>query len=126
MAEEKLFENKVKHFLSVRGCWYVKYWGGGQFTKAGVPDLLTCIGGRFVGIELKATHGTPSDLQLINLKKIERAGGIGLLLYPQDWAEFVHLVGKLQSARQDGTLLSPDGYTIIGRWHELLKERGIT
>jgi prophage antirepressor-like protein len=27
-------------FLRVQNIWYVKYWGGGQFTKAGIPDIL--------------------------------------------------------------------------------------
>ena len=54
MAQEKNFENKVKDFLKKEGCWYVKYWGGGQYTKKGVPDILACCNGRFIGIEVKA------------------------------------------------------------------------
>ena len=38
--KEKILENRVKEFLKSEGCWLVKYWGGGSYTRAGVPDLL--------------------------------------------------------------------------------------
>lgn len=41
----------------------------------GVPDIIGCIAGRFFAIELKATKGKPSKLQLYNIKKIEEARG---------------------------------------------------
>lgn len=85
MAREKQFENKVKKFLKDEGCYFIKYWGGGTFTKTGVPDLLVCCNGRFIGIELKAENGKPSDIQLYNIRKIIEAGGISLILYPKDF-----------------------------------------
>ena len=59
MAEEKNFENRVKQWLRSKGCYVVKYYGCGG-TRAGVPDLLVCANGRFVGVEIKAEHG-PSE-----------------------------------------------------------------
>ena len=88
MAAEKNFEEKVKKYLDERNDWYLKYWGGGGFTKSGIPDLLVCDCGRFLGIELKANNGKPSLLQLYNLKKIREAGGIGVLLYPKEFELF--------------------------------------
>ena len=40
MAAEKNFENKVKKYLKEQGAWFIKYWGGAAFTKAGIPDPL--------------------------------------------------------------------------------------
>ena len=74
MAAEKNFENKVKKFLKDKGAWVLKYWGGAAYTKSGIPDLLVCFNGWFLGIELKAPNGRPSDLQLYNLREIEKAG----------------------------------------------------
>ena len=88
MGAEKNFENKVKDFLKDQGCWFVKYWGGGEFTKAGIPDILCCCHGWFMGIEIKAPRGKPSALQLHNLKKIDEAGGFAILLYPKDFDVF--------------------------------------
>ena len=92
MATEKNFENKVKDFLKEQGCWFIKYWGGGQFTKEGIPDILCCCNGWFMGIEIKAPLGRPSPLQIHNLKKIDEAGGFGVLLYPKDFDTFKNLV----------------------------------
>jgi hypothetical protein len=92
MAAEKNFENKIKQFLKDNDCWFLKYWGGAAYTKSGVPDLLICCKGRFMGIEVKAADGRPSDLQIYNLRKIDRAGGIAILLYPKDFGLFQRLV----------------------------------
>jgi len=85
MAEEKNFENKIKAWLKDHKCYYVKYWGGGEFTKAGVPDILACVSGTFVGIEVKASNGKPSELQLHNIRKIREAGGYAWVVYPSGW-----------------------------------------
>ena len=95
MGPEKTFENKVKKFLKEKGCWYVKYWGGGDYTRAGVPDLLCCINGRFVGLELKSDAGIVSDLQVYQIEKINDAGGLGIVLYPSKFDWFKRLVEEL-------------------------------
>ena len=95
MASEKAFENKIKKHLKDRGCWFVKYWAGSPYTKSGVPDLLCCIGGTFVAIEVKGKGGKPSELQLYNIDKINEAGGVALTLWPDEWDTFVRLVDEL-------------------------------
>ena len=97
MAAEKQFENKVKAYLKDQGCWFVKYWSGNaqngkKFTKDGVPDLLVCCNGYFLGIELKAEDGKPTALQEYNIDLINKAGGIGIILYPHMFEEFKTLV----------------------------------
>lgn len=96
-AAEKQFENKIKNFLKKEGAWLIKYWAGAPYTKAGVPDILACINGRFLGIEIKARGGRPSELQIYNLHQIDNAGGIAILLYPDDYEGFVLLVRAIQS-----------------------------
>ena len=95
MAAEKNFENRVKKFLEDQGCWFIKYWGGGQFTKSGIPDLLVCCNGHFLAVELKAPKGTPSELQLYTIEEIKKAGGIALVLYPKDFEQFKKLIADL-------------------------------
>ena len=94
MAQEKNFENKVKAYLDDRNAWYIKYWAGAKFTKEGIPDLLVCDGGSFVAIEVKADNGRPKLLQLVKLAQIQKAGGYGLLLYPQDFNDFKIFMDK--------------------------------
>ena len=98
MAAEKNFENKVKKFLEEEGCWFLKYWGGAAYTKAGIPDLLVCCNGYFLGVELKAPNGKASPLQIHNLKKIDESGGYGILLYPKDFEMFKGLIQALKES----------------------------
>lgn len=95
MAAEKNFENKIKSFLKEEGCWEVKYFAN-AFTPSGIPDILACIGGYFVGIEVKAQNGTPSDLQLENVAEINKAGGFAFVLYPSAFEEFKKFVIDLK------------------------------
>ena len=58
-----------------------------QVSINGTPDLFCCINGRFVALELKADeHSKVSALQKYNIKKIEECGGIGFIVFPQNWA----------------------------------------
>lgn len=98
MAGEKNFENKIKRFLDDNGCWFVKYFAN-RMTKSGVPDILACVNGRFVGIEVKATNGHPSELQIWNRDKIRGSNGICIVLYPEQWNEFVDLIHMLRENR---------------------------
>ena len=87
MSGEKIFENKVKLYLKEKGAYFIKTHGD-RFSKIGVPDLIVCYKGLFIGIELKASNGKPSELQLYNLREIEKSGGISYLLYPKDFKDF--------------------------------------
>lgn len=96
MAGEKNFENKIKKFLKENGCWFVKYFAN-RNTRAGVPDLLACVNGYFVAIEVKAENGKPSELQLWNVEKIREAGGIAIVLYPDQFEDFKKFMLLLKS-----------------------------
>jgi len=58
-------------------------------TKAGVPDILACINGHFVGIEVKTpkTKTNTSELQKYNLRKIEENGGYSLVAWSVEQVE---------------------------------------
>lgn len=62
--------------------WVMKVTGG-PYQMAGVPDLLVCIEGRLIGIEVKKQRGGESELharsrvtplQVAQLEKLRRAG----------------------------------------------------
>lgn len=107
MAEEKLFEERIKKHLHSVGVypagfptdrmkapligWYTKIWGGG-FQKAGIPDILACVNGFMVAIEIKASKGKPSALQKLNVERINRANGIAVFLYPEGFEDFKNLL----------------------------------
>ena len=43
--------------------------------KRGVPDLLCCYRGKFIGLEIKQPGGKLSPIQIFEGQLIERAGG---------------------------------------------------
>lgn len=49
---ERDFQNEVIKFLKQYNIYYIKVWGGG-FQKAGIPDLIICLKGKFIAVELK-------------------------------------------------------------------------
>lgn len=77
---EATLKAKVSAALRARGAWVYKTHGG-PFARVGVPDLLVCYEGRFIGIELKApgkkvVAGGPQERELA---AIVRAGGVAVV-----------------------------------------------
>jgi len=96
MAAEKTFENKIKKYLSDNNIWYVKYFANG-FTKSGIPDILACCNGHFLGIEVKAENGRPSELQLHHIEKIKQSGGHAVIVKPSQFDELKQLIEELKN-----------------------------
>lgn len=94
IAQEKNFENKIKKHLQSLGIWYVKYFAN-RMTKVGVPDILACVNGYFVAIEVKAQNGRPAPLQIHNRDAIRHSGGIAIIVYPDQWEDFKLLIDDL-------------------------------
>lgn len=95
MAREKIFETKVKKYIEEQGGWQVKFFAN-KYTKTGVPDILACINGYFVGIEVKADTGTATKLQLHTVEEIRKAGGFAFVLYPSGFEVFKSFVEGLK------------------------------
>lgn len=57
---EKLFEKKITKLLTDRGAWVLKTWSNGV-QRAGVPDLIVCYKGYFLGLEIKARGGRSAN-----------------------------------------------------------------
>lgn len=93
---EKDFETKVKAFLKSNDCWVLKTWSNG-IQRQGVPDLLVCCNGCFLGVELKNETGKASELQKWNIGKIREAGGLAFVLYPEQFEDFKKLIKELNS-----------------------------
>lgn len=95
MAAEKLYENKIKKFLESEGAWFVKFFAN-RMTKEGIPDILACVNGYFVGIEVKAQNGRPSELQKYHCEQIRKAGGFAFIVYPTGWEQFKKFISDLK------------------------------
>ena len=79
MSAEKKVENQIKRYLDSLGAYHVKIHGS-AYMPAGTPDILACVRGTFVGIEVKKPKGgVVSALQKLKIKQIRNAGGVALV-----------------------------------------------
>ena len=78
-TKEKLVKQRVVAQLKALGAYYF-YPATGGFGSSGVPDVVCCLDGRFIGIECKAGKGKTTALQDKNLRGIEAAGGVALVI----------------------------------------------
>lgn len=85
---EKDVENKIKECLAKMGknVWFFKHAAGAAM-KVGIPDIIACIKGHFVGIEVKQASGHQSDAQKVCEKNIVEAGGEYWLVF--SYEEFI-------------------------------------
>ena len=107
MGKEKDFERQVKKYLMDQGCWYFKTWSNG-IQAEGIPDLIVCCNGYFLGIEVKAEKGHPSQLQLHKIQQIRKAHGIAIVLYPDQFEEFKELIHQLNMDLHHSATLAQD------------------
>jgi len=94
MGAEKLFENKIKRYINAIGGYCVKYFGC-NYSESGTPDILACINGYFIAIEVKAQTGRPSELQLVKIADIRKAGGFAYVAYPSGWSRLKDVIDGL-------------------------------
>lgn len=79
IGEEKRIENSIKDWLETNNFWLIKVQGGSNNPSTGVPDILTCIKGRFVGIEVKQPGEKPTKIQQYQMDQINKSGGVAFV-----------------------------------------------
>lgn len=79
MTPEAKVKKKVVDVIKKHKAYYF-YPVTGGFGRSGIPDIIVCHRGRFVGIECKAGSNKPTPLQLAELNKIMLAEGHALVI----------------------------------------------
>ena len=107
MTPEKKVKEKVKKILNKLNCYYCMPATGG-YGASGVPDIIACYKGRFIGIETKANGNKPTALQQKHLRDISVSGGQSLVIDETniDMLE-LYIKGK-QTYNLDETKTNPD------------------
>jgi Holliday junction resolvase len=59
---------------------YIFFPATGGFGRSGIPDIVCCYKGKFIGIECKAHGNKPTALQQSNLEEIVNNGGIAIVI----------------------------------------------
>ena len=79
MTPEAKVKKKVVAVLKQHDAYFF-YPVTGGYGRSGVPDVIACHDGRFIAIECKAGTNKPTPLQEKNLKDIQAAGGVSLVV----------------------------------------------
>ena len=112
MAGEKNFETRLKKWLESEGIypwvnqltgWEPALWvlgkalGWRKVCEKRLPDMKIVVKGITLEVELKATNGTPSELQKRNIAQINHSGCFGFVLYPEGFENFKKIIKGVKS-----------------------------
>lgn len=76
---EAKVKNSVKKVLDAEGVYHFSPVGS-AFGRSGIPDIICCVQGSFLAIECKAGNNTTTELQKRELRKIQSAGGMAIVI----------------------------------------------
>lgn len=77
MTKEQDIQTSIMNYISSIGGLPLKFNNIGIYAKAGVSDIIACIRGRFVAIEVKRPGKKPTQLQENFIKAVNTVGGLG-------------------------------------------------
>lgn len=78
---ESKLSRKIMDELRMQGYFCFKVHGS-EFMMAGLPDIIVCAKGRFIGLETKLpdSRGNTSPVQRLVHTKIQHAGGVAVVV----------------------------------------------
>ena len=80
MVKESVVQSSIVGWLRKQPDTFVVKFAAGPFTLTGVPDLLVCVAGRYLAMEVKVGKNKPTPIQLRRIEEIEIAGGRALVV----------------------------------------------
>ena len=80
---ETSLQERIQKFIVKSGGYVIKQHGD-MISEPGVPDLLVCYRGIFIGLEVKVDNNVPSKRQGIHCRRIWNAGGIAAIVRSVD------------------------------------------
>ena len=91
---ETLFKEKVLEALKeLPNCWAEKMQ---QVATHGTPDIIACISGHYVALELKRSDFAKiGQLQKYVIGRVNDAGGHGFIVHPDNWAGVYKFLKRL-------------------------------
>ncbi|MFA5543407.1 MAG: VRR-NUC domain-containing protein [Bacilli bacterium] len=82
MDESRIVKNIIKHIKkNFPGSFFIKTHGG-PFQVKGLPDIMGCYKGVFIGLEVKVPgrENTVTDFQIYRINQINTAGGFATVV----------------------------------------------
>lgn len=94
MTPEGKVKKQVKKILDDVGAYHFSPMTAG-YGRSGVPDIIACVKGRFIGIECKAGKNEPTLLQKHNMKLINQSGGLSIVVNEGNIESLLTLVKEI-------------------------------
>ena len=104
---EKLVKQKVVKLLKAQGVYYFSPMTHG-FGRSGVPDIICCIDGKFLGIECKAGSNKPTALQEKEMQAIRDAGGRAVVINEHNLTLLGDLLKEMVDEQRSSNLTRED------------------
>ena len=98
MTPEGKVKAKVRKKLDEAKAYYFMPATGG-YGKSGVPDIVACVNGWFIGIECKAGNNKPTALQQNNLNAIKASGGTALVINENNINELEDCLNQIKEGQ---------------------------
>ena len=100
MTPEVKVKQRVTVLLKQVGAYYF-YPVTSGFGSSGVPDIVACYRGRFIGIECKAGTNKPTKLQQKNLTDIGSTDGIAMVVNEDNVEQVREMLGSIDKDAHD-------------------------
>lgn len=91
---ESKVKKQVKKILDDIGAYHFSPMMDG-YGRSGVPDIIACYKGKFIGIECKAGDNKPTLLQLRNIEDIKRNQGLAIVVNEGNIESLLALVKEI-------------------------------
>ena len=92
---ESKVKKRVKKILDDLGAYHFSPMMDG-YGRSGVPDIIACYKGKFIGIECKAGDNKPTLLQLRNIEDIKRNQGLAIVINEGNIESLLTLVKEIE------------------------------
>lgn len=84
LTPEKKVKDKIVRILKDESVYYF-FPATHGYGRSGVPDIICCVNGHFIGIEVKAGKNKPTALQVAEIEAIRRNGGTAVVANEENW-----------------------------------------
>ena len=95
MTPEGKVKAKVKKVLDELGAYHFSPMMTG-FGHSGVPDIIACYKGMFLGIECKSGKNVPTLLQENNMARIRHSGGYTIVVNESNIGALLTTIKELE------------------------------
>lgn len=97
---EKKVKDKCVKLLKAYDVYYF-FPATHGFGRSGVPDIICCVGGKFLAVECKAGENKPTALQEKEMADIRKQGGLAIVINESNLTMLERVVKSLVGANTE-------------------------